>query len=79
MNTILLPLRKEIADNTFVIPFTCSEVKGIRLELSRLYRTESENKALDSLYDRITSALRERGFEVMNINFSNMTIVAKEY
>lgn len=78
MNTILLPMRKSIGNKTFVIPFACSEVKSIRLELSRLDRTESENKVLDSVWDRITLALRERGFEVVTVNFNSMTITAVE-
>lgn len=78
MNTILLPMRKSIGNNTFVIPFACSEVKGIRTELSHLDRTERENKVIHSVWERITLALRQRGFEVQTVNFSSMTITAVE-
>jgi hypothetical protein len=78
MNTILLPLRQEIEPGKFVIPFTCSDIAklGIRTELSRFERSESENKVLDTVWDRITLALLERGFEVQTVNLSSMTITA---
>ena len=78
MNTILLSLRQEVEPGRFVIPFTCSEIAelGIRTELPPLKRSESENKVIDTIWDRITLALLNRGFDVETVNFSSMRITA---
>ena len=67
MNTILFSRRHHLGNNQYVIPFACSDLKGIRLELSRLDRSEAENKVLDTIWDRITLALLNRGFDVEKI------------
>ena len=76
MNTILFSRRHHLGNNQYVIPFACSDLKGIRLELSRLDRSEAENKVLDTIQDRITLALLNRGFDVETVNFSSMSITA---
>ena len=76
MNTILFSRRHHLGNNQYVIPFACSDLKGIRLELSRLDRSEAENKVLHTIYDRITLALQSRGLELKSVNFSSMSITA---
>ena len=76
MNTILFSRRHHLGNNQYVIPFACSDLKGIRVELSRLDRSEAENKVLGTIYDRITLALQNRGLELKSVNFSSMSITA---
>ena len=76
MNTILFSRRHHLGSNRYVIPFICTDLKGIRVELSRLDRSEAENKVLDTIQDRITLALLNRGFDVEIVNFSSMRITA---
>ena len=76
MNTILFSRRHHLGNNQYVIPFICTDLKGIRVELSRLDRSEAENKVLDTIQDRITLALQKYGFDLYSLNFSSMSITA---
>ena len=76
MNKILFSEREEIRPNTFLFPFTCSDAKSIRTDLRPHERSDSENKLLGIIHDRITLALLNRGFDVETVNFSSMRITA---
>jgi hypothetical protein len=45
------------------------------LKLHR-HRTDTEQKVLDNIVDRITLVLQERGYTLKNVNFRNMAISA---
>ena len=76
MNTIFLSRKHELTPGRFVIPFTTDEIKGINIECRPHERTDTENKVLGIVWDRITLALQNRGFEVVNVNFRNMAVTA---
>jgi hypothetical protein len=74
MNTIFFSKRHELRENYYVIPFSCSDLMHIdTLKLHR-DRTETEQKVLDTIVDRITLALLERGYILQSVNFSSMSI-----
>ena len=75
MNTIHYGKKEEL-QGRFLIPFTCSDIVGIRTELRPHERTDAENKVLGTVSDRITLALQERGYEVVSISFWSMLISA---
>ena len=74
MNTIYFSKRYELQKDYFVIPFSCSDLMNVNTEVSFRDRTEREQKVLDSITDRITSALLERGYILQSVNFSSMSI-----
>ena len=76
MNTIFFSKRHELRKNYFVIPFSCSDLMNINTEVSARDRTETEQKVLDTIVDRITLALYNNGFILQNVNFRNMAISA---
>ena len=76
MNTILFSKRHELQRGRFVIPFTCTDITGIDTECRPHERTDAENRVLGTAADRITLALQKRGFEVVGVNFRNMSITA---
>ena len=76
MNIIFYSKKQEIRPNTFLIPFTCTDAKSIRTELRPHERSDTENKLLGTIYDRITLALQSRGYEVIRISFWSMSITA---
>lgn len=78
MNTIFFSRRHELKRGYYVIPFSCSDLMNIDTEVSYRSRTETTQKVLDSITDRITLALLKQGYELENVNFRNMAISAKE-
>lgn len=77
MNTIFFSKRYELRENYYVIPFSCSDLMDIDTEVSFRDRTETTQKVLDIIVDRITLALQNRGYELVNVNFRNMAISAR--
>jgi len=74
MNTIFFSKRYELRKDYYVIPFSCSDLMDIdTLKLHR-DRTETEQKVLDTIVDRITLALYNQGFILQSVNFSSMSI-----
>ena len=76
MNTTFYSKKRDIGNNTFLFPFTCSDAKSIRTELRPHERSDSENKLLGTIHDRITLALQNAGYEVVRISFHSMSITA---
>ena len=76
MNTIFFSRRHELHTNYYVIPFSCSDLMNIDTEVSFRDRTESTQKALDTITDRIALALYNQGFILQSVNFSSMSISA---
>ena len=77
MNTIFFSRRHELTQGYYVIPFSCSDLMNIDTEVSARDRTETAQKVLDIIYDRITLALLRQGYELVNVNFRNMAISAR--
>ena len=74
MNTIFFSKRHELRKDYYVIPFSCSDLMDIdTLKLQR-DRTETEQKVLDTIVDRITLALLRNGYILQSVNFSSMSI-----
>ena len=74
VNTIYFSKRYELRDDYYVIPFSCSDLMDIdTLKLHR-DRTETEQKVLDTITDRIALALLNKGFILQSVNFRNMAI-----
>jgi hypothetical protein len=74
MNTIFFSKRHELRKDYYVIPFSCSDLMDIdTLKLHR-DRTETEQKVLDTIVDRITLALLNQGYILQNVNFSSMSV-----
>jgi hypothetical protein len=76
MNKIYFAQKHELAPGKFVMPFSCSDLKDVRTELSPWARTAIENEKMTSVWDRITSALQKAGFEVETISYRSMSITA---
>ena len=76
MNTIYFSKRHELRKNYYVIPFSCSDLKNIDTEVSYRDRTETTQKVLDTIVDRITLALLNQGYHLVNVNFRNMAVTA---
>lgn len=74
MNTIHFNQRYELRDDYYVIPFSCSDIIGIDTDVLHRDRTETAQKVLDTVVDRITLALQKRGYTLENVNFRNMHI-----
>jgi len=62
MNTIYFSRRHELRKDYYVIPFSCSDLKNIDTEVSFRDRTETTQKVLDTITDRITLALYNQGY-----------------
>jgi hypothetical protein len=75
MNTIFYSKRHELRENYYVIPFSCSDLMDIDTEVSYRDRTETAQKVLSTIVDRITLALLRNGYELKEaVNFRSMTI-----
>ena len=74
MNTIFFNKKQELRKDYYVIPFSCSDLMDIdTLKLHR-DRTETEQKVLDTITDRIALALLNKGFILQSVNFSSMSL-----
>ena len=80
MNTIFYSKRQELSDGRYVIRFSCSDIAELNIDttISRRYQSESANKVLDSVADRITLALQKLGYSVESVNFWSMAITARK-
>ena len=76
MNTIHFNKKYELRKDYYVIPFSCSDLMDIDTEVSFRDRTETAQKVLDTITDRITLALYNQGFILQSVNFSSMSISA---
>jgi len=76
MNTIFFSRRHELKENYYVIPFSCSDLNNIDTEVSYRDRTETTQKVLDTIVDRITLALYNRGYILQSVSFRSMSISA---
>ena len=76
MNTIYFSRRHELKENYYVIPFSCSDLNNIDTEVSYRDRTETTQKVLDTIVDRITLALYNRGYILQSVSFRSMSISA---
>ena len=78
MNTIFFSRRHELRKDYYVIPFSCSDLIkfNIDTEVSFRDRTETAQKVLDTIVDRITLALYNQGYILQSVNFSSMSISA---
>lgn len=76
MNTIFFSKRHELRKDYYVIPFSCSDLMDIDTEVSYRDRTETTQKVLDTITDRITLALYNQGYILQSVNFSSMSISA---
>ena len=74
MNTIFFSKRQELRKDYYVIPFSCSDLMDINTEKLHRDRTETEQKVLDTIVDRITLALLRNGYILQSVNFRNMSI-----
>jgi hypothetical protein len=74
MNTIFFSKRHELRENYYVIPFSCSDLMNVNTEVSYRDRTESEQKVIQSVMDRITKALYNQGYILQSVNFRNMSV-----
>jgi len=74
MNTIYFSRRHELKPNYYVIPFSCSDLMDIDTEVSYRDRTETAQKVLDTITDRITLALLNQGYILQSVNFSSMSL-----
>jgi hypothetical protein len=78
MNTIYFSRRHELKENYYVIPFSCSDLIkfNIDTEVSFRDRTETTQKVLDTIVDRITLALYNQGYILQNVSFRSMSVSA---
>jgi hypothetical protein len=77
MNTIYFSRRHELHTNYYVIPFSCSDLMNIDTEVSFRDRSESTQKVIESVTDRIALALLRNGYILQNVNFRNMSVSAQ--
>jgi hypothetical protein len=76
MNTIFFSRRHELKENYYVIPFSCSDLNNIDTEVSFRDRTETTQKVLDTIVDRITLALYNQGYILQSVSFRSMSVSA---
>ena len=76
MNTIYFSKRYELRKDYYVIPFSCSDLMDIDTEVSFRDRTETAQKVLDTITDRITLALYNQGYILQSVNFRSMSVSA---
>ena len=76
MNTIYFSRRHELKENYYVIPFSCSDLNNIDTEVSYRDRTETTQKVLDTIVDRLTLALYNQGYILQSVSFRTMSISA---
>jgi len=76
MNTIFFSKRHELRKDYYVIPFSCSDLMDIDTEVSFRDRTETAQKVLDTIRDRIALALLNQGYILQSVNFRNMSLSA---
>lgn len=76
MNTIFFSRRHELRKDYYVIPFSCSDLMDIDTSVSYRDRTETAQKVLDTITDRITLALYNQGYILQSVNFSSMSVSA---
>jgi len=78
MNTIYFSRRHELKENYYVIPFSCSDLIkfNIDTEVSFRDRTETAQKVLDNISDRIALALLNQGYILQNVSFRSMSVSA---
>jgi len=76
MNTIFFSKRHELRENYYVIPFSCSDLMNIDTEVSYRDRSESTQKVIQSVTDRIAKALLNNGYILQGVNFSSMSVSA---
>jgi hypothetical protein len=76
MNTIFFSKRHELRKDYYVIPFSCSDLMDIDTEVSYRDRTETAQKVLDTIRDRIALALLNQGYILQSVNFRNMSLSA---
>jgi len=74
MNTIFFSKRHELRKDYYVIPFSCSDLMDIDTEVSFSDRTETAQKVLDTITDRITLALYNQGYILQSVSFRTMSI-----
>ena len=74
MNTIYFSKRYELRDDYYVMPFSCSDLMDIDTEVSYRDRTETTQKVLDTITDRITLALLSKGYILQSVNFRSMSL-----
>jgi len=74
MNTIFFSKRHELRKDYYVIPFSCSDLMDIDTEVSYRDRTETTQKVLDTIVDRITLALYNQGYILQSVSFRTMSI-----
>ena len=74
MNTIFFNKRHELRKDYYVIPFSCSDLMDIDTFKLHRDRTETEQKVLDTITDRIALALLNKGFILQSVNFSSMSL-----
>ena len=78
MNTIYFAQRYELQPKVYVMKFSCSDLNLVRTEVLHRDRTEIEQKILNNIRDRITSVLLSQGYEAQKVNFSSMSITARQ-
>jgi len=76
MNTIFFSKRHELRENYYVIPFSCSDLMNVDTEVSYRDRSESTQKVIQSVTDRIAKALLNNGYILQGVNFSSMSVSA---
>jgi hypothetical protein len=74
MNTIFFSKRHELRKDYYVIPFSCSDLMNVDTEVSYRDRTETTQKVLDTITDRIAKALLNNGYILQGVNFSSMSV-----
>lgn len=78
MNTIFFSKKYELQPGVFVMPFSCSDIDGVRTELLSRDRSDTENKTLSIIWDRVALVLKNKGFSVETVNFNSMSITARK-
>jgi hypothetical protein len=76
MNTIFFSKRHELRENYYVIPFSCSDLMNVNTEVSYRDRSESTQKVIQSVTDRIAKVLLNNGYILQGVNFSSMSVSA---
>jgi len=71
------PHRSSTHGEVLIVPFVCEDAKGLRLDEPTHNRSERENDMAWSIVGRLTKALTDRGYIMVNFSFTSWTVTVK--
>jgi hypothetical protein len=71
------PLHSMTHGPVVIVPFTCEDAKGMRLDEPMHNRTQLENDTARNIASRLIKALNARGYDMVDFSFRSWTVTVK--